>query len=213
MSKITNCNYDDTDMRIALIRALPEITGYRFKSGTRTGIDLVCCDEPEWGVEGERGSWDGDRWTNIKQYDIFGLGVKTINIQQRKWHYWNLNDLTDKTPFWNGKFDEGWDRNMYARINKQYDQICIVKAETILNSEKRIIVYNKKVSNSFQPEDWICIPEEYVETYNKQKNGVWVLSTEPNGNYIGLTYDEILREKEKKRIERVKQLKSVHQIP
>lgn len=202
--------YDDALMRNIGITVFDQAFGMKFKSGTETGIDLVLIDDPSVGAEGEDGSWDGDRWVG-GQKDIFNLGVGTLNIQDRKWHFWNLQELSEKPGakrFW-GKVTSGWNKNFYFRLNRQGDQMCIVDAETILDDNKRLFALNRKVSNNDEAEDWICIPEEYVKTYNLQPSGEWVL----NGKYCGpdqeeckkirYTLEKQKREYEKKRLKEI----------
>lgn len=179
--------YDDALMRSIGIEVFLQAFNLRLKSGSKTGIDLVFVDDETAGAEGEDGSWDGDRWIG-RQKDIFNVGLSTLNLQDRKWHYWNLQELSEKKEAkkWWGKFDAGWNKNYYFRLNRQGDQMCIVPAEVILNEKKRIFVLNRKVSNNDEAEDWICIPEEFVLTYNKQPNGEWVL----NGKYWGPNKEE-----------------------
>lgn len=178
--------YDDSRMRRIAIDFFDKTLGLKFKNGTEMGIDLISIDET-FGAEGENASWHGDRWLG-GQCDIFNLGFKTLNIQHRKWHYWNLQELSEKSQAkqWWGKKDPGWNKNIYFRMNRQEDQICIVEADVILDDKKRTFALNRKVSNRSTPEDWICIKEEYVRTFNKQPDGTWV----ENGKYCGPSKEE-----------------------
>jgi len=185
-------SYDDHRMRSIAIDFYEKTLGLKFKGGGDFEIDLILIENPLVGSEGENASWSGDRWTG-DQRDIFNLGVNTLNIQNRKWHYWNLQELSDKpkNKYWYGKFDPGWNKNQYFRMNHQEDQICIVEAETILNDKKRIFALDRKVSNNSENEDWICIPQEFVRTFNKQPNGEWV----ENGKYCGLSHEERVKQR------------------
>ena len=179
---------DDSRMRAIGIEFFEQVKGLKFKNGTEMGIDLILIDNPIVGAEGENASWCGNRWIG-HQADLFKLGVNTLNIQDRKWHYWNLQELslTEKAKYWYGKFDQGWNQNLYFRLNNQEDQMCIVTAETILDDKKRIFVMNRSVHNNPNKlEDWLCVKEEFVETYNKQPDGEWIL----NGKYWGPTNEE-----------------------
>ena len=192
---------DDSRMREIFIYFSDKTWNIKYISGTKYGIDCVRTDNPNVGAEGENASWNGDRWVG-SQRDIFDLGFDTLNIQNWKWHYWGLGEFSEKNY---GKYltiHPGFMENIYFRINKQEDQICIVDAETIRDFNKIKFVLNRKVSNAKKPEDWICVPKQYVKTYNKQPNGEWVL----NGRYCGLSQEEINRNKEEYKNKRAKEI-------
>lgn len=184
--KVIQDPYDDSEMRQLFIEFAEKILGIKFISGSIYGIDLVNHDDPSWGAEGENASWNGNRWDG-PQRDIFNLGVDTLNVQNWKWFYFGLGELSEKNY---GKYLEthpGHDKNIYFRVNAQLDQICMVDASVIKDSDKIKFAFNRKVSNSNNPEDWICIPKEFVRTFNKQTNGDWV----ENGPYCGPTQQEL----------------------
>jgi hypothetical protein len=201
--------YNDTRMRKIFINFAIKTLNLKFINGTELGIDLVCADDPKWGAEGENASWRGDRWKS-DQIDIFNLGFNTLNLQNRKWFYFGLGKLSKK----NIKLKhiithEGFEKNLYFRMNKDEDQIIIVDSEVIRNLNIVHILYDRTVSNAFGPEDWVCIPQEFCRTYNKQPNGDWVL----NGPYCGPSPEEIQKEleeeqrqKEEKEKNRLKEL-------
>lgn len=179
-------SYDDGDMRLLYQGFAKKTLGINYINGTTYGIDLINADDPSCGAEGENGSWNGNRWEST-QRDCFKLGIDTLNIQNWKWHYFGLGELSDKNY---GKYLEvhdGHDKNVYFRINAQLDQICMVDASVIKDLNKIIFVRNQKVSNSDTPEDWICVPKEFVRTFNKQLNGDFL----ENGPYCGPTQKEI----------------------
>ena len=170
-------------------KALSQLLGHEYVDGERKGIDLKREDNASIGAEGEDGTWHGDRW-EAGQQDIFGIGIPTAQVEDRKWHYWNLQHLQNKewNLYWIGKFDDGWMDNVYYRFNVQKDQIIIFPAEAILNSRKRIILKNRLVSNVTdpdKPEDWIVLAREHLITGNKQKDGTW--TRDP---YCGPTQEE-----------------------
>ena len=179
--------YDDSRMRAMGIKFFEEAKGLKFKDGTPMGIDLILKSNPNIGAEGENAGWCGDRWEG-RQADLFNKGFNTLNIQDRKWHYWNLQEWSDKPKAkqWWGKHDPGWEDNYYFRINTQEDQICVVDGKTIHDRKKTEVVPNEKVGNSWKPEDWLCVRQEYVETWNLQPNGLWEL----NGKYHGPSNSE-----------------------
>lgn len=181
--------FNDKRMRDIAIEFFKQVKGINFTHGTEEGIDLIGVDDKDMGAEGENGGWCGNRWDN-GQADFLIKGTKTLNIQDRKWHYWNLQELSDKPKAkkWYGRHDPGWNKNWYFRLNTQEDQICLVSASTILSNDenKRKFVLNRWANFGDYAEDWICILEEFVETYNKQPDGQWVL----NGKYWGPTKEE-----------------------
>ena len=71
---------------------LPQLIGNEYVNGTQKGIDLIEVGREECGAEGEDGSWDGNK-EDSNQQDIFKLGFATAQIEDRKWHYWNLQHL------------------------------------------------------------------------------------------------------------------------
>jgi len=193
--------FDDKDMRNLFISFAEKVLGLKFISGTKYGIDLVCVDDPSWGAEGENGSFQGDRWAGNQQ-DIFNLGFAGLNMQNWKWFYFGLGELSERN---NGKWltsHPGHDKNIYFRVNAQFDQICMVDAQTIKDFNKIKFVFNRKVSNSDDPEDWIVIPKEFVRTFNKQPNGEWL----ENGPYCGPTQKELEDMENEYRQQRVNQL-------
>lgn len=178
--------FDDEDMRQLFIAFAEKVLGMKFISGTQFGIDLVSVDDPTFGAEGENASWNGDRWVSSQQ-DIFNLGFGTLNMQNWKWHYVGLGEYSEKNYGKYLKIHAGFEKNIYFRVNKQLDQICLVDASVLRDSSKVKFVFNRKVSNSKNPEDWICIPKKFVRTFNKQPNGEWL----ENGPYCGPTQKEL----------------------
>lgn len=193
--------YNDLSMRDLWIHFRRTTFNDEFIHGDKFGIDTVFKDDPTWGAEGENALWNGDRWVST-QRDLFNIGESTLNLQNWKWRYWGLQEYSEKNK---GKYSiphEGYEKNIYFRVNNQKDQICFVDAETIRDSKKVIYVFNRKVSNASSPEDWICIPKKYVQTYNLQPNGLWEL----NGEYHGLTQGEIILNNKKRASEVFKSL-------
>jgi hypothetical protein len=198
--------YDDSRMRAVGIEFFEKAKGLKFRDGTEQGIDLILISNPDVGAEGENAKWHGDRWVD-RQANLFKQKFNTLNIQDRKWHYWNLQELSDKpkAKLWWGKHDPGWEENYYFRMNSEEDQICVVDGPTIHDSEKRVFVPNEKVGNSWKPEDWICVKQEFVETWNKQPNGIWELDGTYHGpnksecDAIWIEEKRLKKEREKKR--------------
>lgn len=177
--------FDDKKMRLDFIKFARNVLNAEYIDGSEFGIDLIRSDNPECGAEGERGSWKGDRWVG-NQRNIFNCPVNTLNIQNRKWHFWGLHGLSNKNEGYNAIQHKGFEHNVYFRVNKDKDQICIIDSKTIRDLTKRLIVEDRIVGNNDEPEDWICVPQKYVMTYNKQHDGSWIL----NGDYCGLSQEE-----------------------
>ena len=110
--KVIQDPFDDEDMRKLFISFAEKVLGLKFISGTKYGIDLVCVDDPSWGAEGENGSFQGDRWAGNQQ-DIFNLGFAGLNMQNWKWFYFGLGELSERNT---GKWltsHSGHDKNIY----------------------------------------------------------------------------------------------------
>lgn len=195
--------YDDKEMREIFIKFAKKTLNLEFISNEedKYGIDLLYKFDLTWGAEGEDASWNGDRWVS-NQRNIFNLDEDTLNIQNSKWHYFGLAELSEKNE---GKLlisHSGENKNYYFRINPQRDQICLVDASIVKDFTKVKFVFNRQVNNGYEPEDWICIPKKYVRTFNLQPNGEWI----ENGKYWGPTEKDIKDmeiEYEKKRVREV----------
>lgn len=199
--KVIQDPFDDKDMRQLFILFAEKVLRLKFISGTQYGIDLVSVDDPTYGAEGENGSWNGDRWAGNQQ-DIFNLGFSGLNIQNWKWFYFGLGELSERNY---GKYlisHPGHENNIYFRVNAQFDQICMVEASVIKDYNKIKFEFNRQVGNSDKPEDWIVIPKEYVRTFNKQPNGEWL----ENGPYCGPTQKELEDMENEYRQQRVKEV-------
>lgn len=202
--------YDDRRMRQIAIEFFKKTFGLEFESGTEKGIDLVLISDPNVGAEGEDGRWNGNYWVSPLSFSL-RLAIRTLNIPHRKWKYWNLQEYSDKTEAkWSwGKFNLGWERSFYFRMNVQCDQIIVVEAKTILDDKKRLINLNIKVGNRKDPEDWFSFTEENCRTFNLQPDGEWV----ENGKYWGPDKEEcdkiwseeqrLKKEYEKKRLKEI----------
>lgn len=181
---------DDSKMRQFFIEFAKQNLNIELLNGSEKGIDLIYKHNPIAGAEGEDAGYLGDRWNGF-QADLFGLGYNTLNVPHRKWFYWGYGHLSSKVKPYNLITHPGFEENMYFRVNKDYRQVCIVEASVLRDLNKIKFIYDRKVVNGKgKLEDWICIPQEYVKTYNKNLNGIWVL----NGNYETLNPQERLRE-------------------
>jgi hypothetical protein len=177
--------YNDLKMRETWIKFAEEVLGKKFIHGTEKGIDNLF-EDGTYGAEGENALWSGDRWVS-NQRDRFGLGINTLNMPNRKWFYFGLGELSEKNTFQYRIISHvGFEKNIYYRFNAEMDQLIVVYSDTIRDFTKIKFAFDRKVNNSYEAEDWICIPQEFCFTYNKQRDGKWVL----NGPYCGLTEEE-----------------------
>lgn len=138
-------------------------------------IDLTGATETLLGVEVERGGWSDCFWNNERYSLISGIGEKTANIPIRKEKYWKENYLSYRKE----KNNPSCKENIFARTNKDFTQILIIRPETIRDPQK-LIRTNFKPNNSDVFEDWLSFKREDVETYNLI-NEEWILD---NGHEI-----------------------------
>jgi hypothetical protein len=175
--------YNDSEMRNELVISLEKITGGQYISTTISQYDFDITDinnpnimyEGEWGI-----SWKGERWTQSNQSDLFNTGFNTLNIPERKFYAWGYPSR--RHPEYINRYKPNLNVH-YVRANSDFSQICIIESDIIRNPNNVFFVYDKMVGNSTKLEDWICIKEELVKTYNLQPNGLWLLSTGQNGDY------------------------------
>ncbi len=187
--------YDDhtRDLGIVFYKQVEDLD---FVYGTRKGIDLVLKSNPKVGAEGEGDTWDGNYWESHKS-DKFGFPFRTTNLPHRKFHYYNLQKLSDKIEYFKDTFNEGWLENWYFRVNHQEDQIISIPASTIHNRDMTHFKKDGKTKTSNLLEDWLCVEQQFSPTFNKQPNGIWLL----NGPYHGPTAEEAIKiTAERKRI-------------
>jgi hypothetical protein len=201
--KVVIDQFDDYQMRMDGIKAFFDVFGFEMISGTKTGIDLIFKNNPISGAEGEDGQWDCDYETHNKS-DTFNLGRQTVNVACRKFHFHNLQELSNKKKAvkWWGKFDEGWKNNWHYRENVQRNQMYFIPPEVMLDESKRILVKDRIVSNSTELEDFICIPIEYTYRVNLQPNGIWKW----NGDYCGISLEEFEKLKRAAELKRLQEL-------
>ena len=172
--------FDDYKSRTVAIEVFKQVFGIELTYGTKFGIDLIGLYDDSYGAEGEDARYDGDiRVSHMS--NIFKLEYRTLNIPHRKFHYWNLQYLSDKPKckMYEGTFIIG-KKYYYYRLNYQMDQMCVIDYETIIKYGEKFFVQNRIVGNKGIPEDWLCFPLEYVKIINKQINGDWTF-----GEYCG----------------------------
>lgn len=189
-------SYYDKHTRDLGIFFYKQVENLIFRHGTKEGIDLILESNPKVGAEGEGDSWDGNYWDSYKS-DLFGFSFRTTNIPHRKFHYYNLQELSDKYQYFRGVFNEGWLENWYFRVNHQEDQIISIPASTIHNRDMTHFKKDGKTHMSNVPEDWLCVEQQFSPTFNKQPNNIWLL----NGPYHGPSVEEAIKiEIERERI-------------
>lgn len=132
-------------------------------------IDLTGTTETLIGVEVEGGGWEGSFWDNKKYSLISGLGFKTINIPKRKEKLWKKHHLRYRKK----KYNPSFKYNIFARTNKDFTQIIVIRPETIRNP-KKLHRTHFKPNNSDEVEEWLSFKREHVETYNLINNN-WEL--------------------------------------
>lgn len=161
--KLTNGeSYDDTEVRNKVIEFGKEILGLRLKHHPKQRkIDLIGIDDPELGVEVEKGGWIGDFWFTPSYCCISGLEFPTVNIPIRKEKFWKEYNM------WFGKlkYNASWKKNIFVRTNKKYTQIIVIRPEVITN-ESKVYRTTFQANNCDEIEDWLSFKKEDVETYN-----------------------------------------------
>ena len=171
MAKLRGTSYNDKPVRDFLIKFFGEHFNLLLNETPpeRKLIDLTGVTETHIGVEGEGGKWSGDFWSNDAYSLISGLDVRTINIPIRKEKYWQ-----EVYVRWNKEYhNPSHKHNIFARTNKDFTQVIIIRPETISNPEK-VIRTRFQPNNSDEVEDWLSFRREHVETYNLIDN-TWVL--------------------------------------
>lgn len=159
MGYLKNNDYDDTAVRHFVKKIFESDFNIKLKDGKYKKIDLVCEDNPHMGVEVERGGWEGDFWSNEKYCMITKSGFPTINIPQRKEHYWK--DING------GKKNLSALNNIFVRTNRDFSQFIIVRPEVIRDLKKMVrtmFIPSNNKNKSY--EEFMSFRREDTETYN-----------------------------------------------
>lgn len=165
-------SYDDTESREKIIVFAKEVLNINVNSNTtEKEIDLIGIDDPEFGIEVEKGGWTGNFWENKVYSTISNLGFPTVNIPQRKEKYWNEYNLYKKEMVYN----PGWNKNLFIRTNKDFSQIIVIYPETIKNKFIRSEFTPGRITTG-SPEKWLSFRQEDVDTYNLEEN-IYILKT------------------------------------
>ncbi len=172
--KLTNGeSYDDTEVRNKVIEFGKDVLGLRLKHHPKQRkIDLIGIDDPELGIEVERGGWNDDFWQTPSYCDISGLEFSTINIPIRKEKFWKEYNM------WFGKlkYNVSWKKNIFVRTNKKFTQIIVIRPDVITDTTK-VHYTTFQANNCDEIENWLSFKKEDVETYNLI-NGKYILDNE-----------------------------------
>jgi hypothetical protein len=161
--KLSNANYDDTDVRKHVIKFSREYLGVSVKQNPKQRkIDLIGRKKnPDVGIEVEKGGWKGDFWDCPAYCDLPQLGFSTVNIPIRKEKYWKEYNMFYRKL----RYNPGWNKNIFVRTNSDFSQVIVIRPEVITDSEKMIYT-TFQANNCDEPEDWMSFRREDVETYN-----------------------------------------------
>lgn len=138
-------------------------------------IDLRCKNDLSIGVDVERAQdnavnnwWDDD---NLHYSTKSNLGKKTVNIAERKFHYWEEYE----TKF-NYRYNPSYNKNYLTRMTYNRKCVIVISPEVILD-------YTKRLETSFIPkrtgygklEKFWCFEEKDVKTFLLQEDGTYKL--------------------------------------
>ena len=215
---LPNESFDDYVIKKKVVEIAPQLLGLNLKINENhdgKGIDLICVDNPEIGVEVERGGWFGDFWKDLYySTEVMKWGFSTLNMPDRKLRYWMERYLWRKQMIEN----PGFRNTIFIRSSWELYQMNVVRPETVLNPDK-IFRKREKVKNNTKIEGWVSFKHEDVETFNLY-NDLYILESEENGEYPALSeerrreleiekseVDELVQaEKRKRATERLKEL-------
>lgn len=178
--------YDDKSMRDGYCKMLSSVFGGTFLSNPKAkDIDIYWVEMNEF-FEGESGdSWDGNREKNSYHRDRFGVGFYCINGPERK-----LPSLcgvkAENRPDLDWMIEHYRKRIIhFIRGNNDKTQIFIVRSEILRDPSKWTLAKpDYAVSTANRPEHWFCVPAEYAQIYNLKLDGRYILSTDPDGEYM-----------------------------
>ncbi len=160
-------NYDDELVRKEVIKFYKK--NFNINLGQTNPdsklIDLTGYTDTYFGVEVERGGWNGNFWENKNYCLISGCEHPTINIPIRKEKYWKPEYFFFRKLIVN----ESYDKNQFVRTNKDFTQFILIEPQVILDSRKKIIT-EFIPKNSNEVEKFMSFRKEDVKTYNLIKN-------------------------------------------
>jgi len=167
--ELSNESFDDWVIKNKVVEIAPQLLGLNLKINedhNGKGIDLVCVDNPEIGVEVERGGWFGDFWKDLYySTEIVKWGFPTLNMPDRKLRYWMERYLWRRQMIEN----PGFKNTIFVRSSWELYQMNVVRPETVLDPGKTFLK-REKVKNNAKIEGWVSFKHEDVETYNLYNN-------------------------------------------
>lgn len=174
---------DDLDSRSFTIKHALVLLGFGVISHKLYGIDLRCEDNPEIGVEieqtpvkfdnyGNETSWYGDYWarTNIPNNMLSNLGFATVNIPERKFHFWQEYEKD-----YDNRHNPSFDKNYFIRIATDFSCVIVIPPHVILDLTKRNHSKFKPKIGFKDPENFWCFKEEDVLTFLLHEDGTYKL--------------------------------------
>ena len=191
--------YNDKSMRDGYCKMLSSVFGGTFLSNPKAkDTDIYWLEMKEF-FEGESGdSWDGNREKNTYHRDRFGVGFYCINGPERKLpslcgvRAENRPDLDWMIEFYKKRTIH------FIRGNNDRTQIFIVRSKILRDPSKWTLAKpDYAVSTATRPEHWFCVPAELCEIYNLKLDGRYILSTEPDGNYMTEAEHEIFKQRQR----------------
>lgn len=138
-------------------------------------IDLRRKDDLTVGIEGERPRhkcgydwWDSD---NLHYSMRSGFSFKTINIAERKFHYWEEYEKR-----FNDRHNPSYNKNYFVRMTESRSCIIVISPDVILDPTKRHETkFQPTVTSYDRIENFWCFKEEDVKTFLLQEDGTYKL--------------------------------------
>jgi hypothetical protein len=175
--------YDDNPVKTAVIKITKDAFGWELMVNPKEKkIDLIHINEPDRGVEVERGGWTGDYWSQDPiSFNGNTLPFPTLNMPYRKEHFFHL-DLEWLNDYGNIKTSHtpSFEKNIFIRTNTNFTQFILVKSEIV--REKMTRGCFKVYRGTGEKEHWLCFKREDVDTYNLI-NGSWKKDENKVGTY------------------------------
>jgi hypothetical protein len=168
--------FDEDDRKVIMDNAIL-FFGFEVESTPHKDydIDLRAKHNPSIGIEGERPRfncgydwWDSD---NLHYSMRSGFPFKTINIAERKHHYFEEFEKD-----YNNRYNPSYDKNIFVRMTVDRSCVIVITADVILDFEKRFeTIFQPTVTSYDKPEKFWCFREEHVKTFLKQNDGTYKL--------------------------------------
>jgi hypothetical protein len=138
-------------------------------------IDLRAVHDSSIGIEGERPRFEcGYDWWDVNNLHYSmrsGFSFKTINIAERKHHYWEEYEKK-----YNNRYNPSYNKNYFVRMTMDRSCIIIISPDVILDLLKRHETsFLPTVTSYGRLENFWCFKEEDVKTFLRQKDGTYKL--------------------------------------